>query len=193
MKDKNNTSLLYYEQTLQRARQPEEGLLTATKILSNSLIHKLKIAERGGLPSPLRHVGRGTRGELWFRNRLLWLRTIPLENDVSFMITHAEPAVYYIGKSGRNSADLLGIWHNSTNTKLGLVELKAGRNGDHVLYAIMEGLRNLHLHRKAISRLHNGWDMALNRKNLNQKNPGGERLFWSLMYGVRVTLLILDL
>jgi len=174
----NDTLLPSYEQKLQRARTPKEGLSIAKEILSNRLINKLELAGRGGLPNPLRHVGRGARGELWFRNKLLWLRTIPLENDTTFMITHAEAPVYYKGNSGRNSADLLGIWHNVANTKLGVVELKAGRNGDHVLYAIMEGLRNLHLHRKAIKRLREGWDNAL-----DLQNQTGENKFWSNAWG----------
>ena len=89
----NDTLLPSYEQKLQRARTPKEGLSIAKEILSNRLINKLELAGRGGLPNPLRHVGRGARGELWFRNKLLWLRTIPLENDTTFMITHAEAPV----------------------------------------------------------------------------------------------------
>lgn len=174
--DNNNNSLECYENKLQKEkRDSKKALSIAKEILERKLIDNLMIAERGNPPSPLRSVGKGARGELWFRNKLLWLRTIPLENDISFMITHSEPPVYYKGKTGRNSADLLGIWHSRGNTKLGVVELKAwSRSSDHILYAIMEGLRNLHLHRKAIKRLHSGWVKAL-----NQPRQSSEELFWS--------------
>lgn len=172
----NNISLESYEKKLQNERRDsKKGLSIAEDILKLNLINNLIIDGRGNPPSPLRHVGRGTRGELWFRNKLLRLRTIPLEDDISFMITHSEAPAYYKGKRGANRADLLGIWHSSGgNTKLGVIELKAGVRGDHVLYAIMEGLRNLYLHRNAIKRLHSGWSMAL-----NQCHEGGWSNAWS--------------
>jgi len=170
-----NDSLKVLEKKLAREKNPKSGFFIAKDILK--LIEKLKIEERGEPPNPLRHVGKGTKGELWYRNRLLWLRTIPLEKDISFMITHSEPSVYYKGENGCNSADLLGIWHSKASTKLGVAELKAGEKGDHMLYAILEGARNAYLHRLAIKRLYSGWSKAL-----NQSPQRGEGLFWASVW-----------
>lgn len=168
-----NEDLLELEKNLLKERDPKKGLSIAKEIMG--LIGGLKIEQRGKNPSPFRYPGKGTKGELWFRNRLLWLRTIPLEKDISFMITHSEPAVYYQGKGGRNSADLLGIWHSNKSTKLGVAELKAGKNGNHVLYAIMEGVRNTYLNRQACKRLYSGWSDAISH-HLKKK---GEGAFWA--------------
>jgi len=177
--DSDKNSLECCEKKLQKEKKDaNNALFIARDILAQNLINNLTIAERGEHPDFLRYPNAARRGEEWFRNRLLWLRTIPLEKDISFMITHSETAVYYEGSKGKRSADLLGIWHSGGNTKLGVIELKAGKNGDHVLYAILEGLRNLHLHRKAIGRLRSGWTTTLNQRH----HVDSEKAFWSRVW-----------
>ena len=87
--------------------------------------------------------GSGTTGELNFRNKLFWLKTLPLENGEAFIVLHPEAAGYYEEKKSKYSADLLGLWRAGKTTRFAVAELKAGKNGDPVLYAVAEGLRNL--------------------------------------------------
>lgn len=155
---------------------PKNGLKLCEKILL--LLKNVHERTPGENPNPFRLPKEGSRGELWYRNRLLWLRTIPLEEDTSFIITHSEAAVYRKGKNYRNSADLLGIWRKGKNTKLGIVELKAGKNGEKILYAIMEGTRNAYLHHKAKRRLNKGWDDRV----INPKKETKESGFWKTVW-----------
>ena len=111
-----------------------------------------------GGPDPFRIPGRGKKGELSFRNSLIALRTVPLYNEESFIITHSEAGVYREGIAGKVSADLLGLWHKDS-TRLCVAELKAGEKGDNIIYALAEGLRNLLLHASPVGmrRLREGW------------------------------------
>jgi len=100
---------------------------------------------RGDGPDFSRLPGDGTEGELWFRNKMVWLKTIPLGKGEAFIELHPEASGYYHEKKGKISADILGIWRNEKTTRFAVVELKAGANGDRVFYAIAEGLRNVYL------------------------------------------------
>ena len=126
--------------------------------------------KRGSPPNFLRESGEGSKGELWFRNRLAWLRTIPLSNMECFTFLHDEVGVYAEERSGRCSADLLGLHRTKKTTKLAVVELKYGKNGDILPYACAEGLRNLYLHLQGLSRLADNWK-TLNYTAWHEGNP----------------------
>lgn len=172
-----------YEEKLkvQRMCTNESEVLRICKALIEAY-KELRIIDKGQFPDPLRYPGKGKRGELWFRNRLLWLRTIPLSNNASFIITHGEAAVYYDfdrhGKGKKASADCLGIWRKAGSTKLCIAELKAGK-GDNIAYALMEGARNAYLHLKAKKRLADGWRKYV--ENAKRNSRGGK--FWKLVWG----------
>jgi len=105
----------------------------------------------------------GRRGELWFRNKLLWLKTIPLEKEVAFVSLHSETGGYYQGKAGKFSADLLGVWRNVRTTQFAVAELKAAKSGDPIFYAVAEGLRNVYLHWLNVKRLSFDWGEWMRR------------------------------
>ena len=105
----------------------------------------IKPDERGKGPDFKRVPKDGAAGELRFRNKLMWLRTIPLDQNETFIALHAEVGGYYEGKNGRYSADILGIWRSEKTTRFAVAELKAGKGGDPVFYALAEGLRNVYL------------------------------------------------
>jgi hypothetical protein len=119
----------------------------------------------------------GKDGELWFRNKLLWLRTIPLEDNKAFIALHAETGGYYQGNGGKFSADLLGVWHNSMTTQFAVAELKAGKRGDPIFYAVAEGLRNVYLHWQEIERLSCLWRKWI-KKCIKEKPPTMRYSVW---------------
>ncbi len=145
---------------------------------------KLKAEDKGKLPDPLRYPGRGQKGELWFRNRLFWLRTIPLDGDSAFIATHSEPSASQSDRRGRCPSDLLGLFRgkidNSITTALAIAELKAGGKGDHLIYAVMQASRNAVLQEKGLERLAKGW-----KKNVTSKKGKGEGElpFWNRVWG----------
>lgn len=148
---------------LRAAKDPEEALNIARKAVE--AIKKIHVVKKGTCPSSVRWAGAGSYGELWFRNRLLWLRTLPLEPGISFIITHIEAPVYYKENDGLCRADLLGIWRSKNESKLCILELKAARrqgSDDNILYAMIEGARNAYLHnqREGRERLIFGWRSA---------------------------------
>ena len=102
--------------------------------------------------------------ELGFRDKACLLRTLPLEKDLCFIALCDEAGFYRKNKRGRYSADLLGLWRNRKTTKLAVVELKAGRNGDSLLYAVAEGLRNLYIAWLSLKRLENRWEKTCPKK-----------------------------
>jgi len=105
-----------------------------------------------------RKPGAGTKGELWLRNSLVWLRTIPLQCGHYFVNLHAESPIYLTSTKGRSfSADLLGLSYKNDGAKLCVVELKSGASGDNLVYAIAEGGINLILSRKNLPQLMNHW------------------------------------
>jgi len=105
-----------------------------------------------------RKPGAGTKGELWLRNSLVWLRTIPLQCGHYFVNLHAESPIYLSSTGGRSfSADLLGLSYKNNGAKLCVVELKSGASGDNLVYAITEGAINLMFSRKNLPQLINHW------------------------------------
>ena len=140
---------------IKKAKEPKaqnDLLLNFENCLSG-----IKPEERGAGTNFSRLPGDGRKGELWFRNKLLWLRTIPLEKDVAFVALHSETGGYYPGKDGKFSADLLGIWRNVRTTQFAVAELKAAKSGDPIFYAVAEGLRNVYLHWQNVKRLSCNW------------------------------------
>jgi len=128
----------------------------------NQVFESVKILEqemRGGPLNFTREPKSGARGELWFRDRLSWLRTIPLSVNECFLVLHKEAGVY--GKDKRKcSADLIGLHRKSNTTLFTIAELKYGKKGDPLPYACAEGLRNLYLHLQGFERLGSGWRKA---------------------------------
>ena len=143
---------------LKKARNPKERSENLEDFLCGLKNLKADFNGRRGEPINFcREPGRGSDGELEFRNRLLWLRTIPLPNDTSFIVLHSESGVYQIDKKGRCSSDLLGLFRSRDTTQFAIAELKYGVQGDHLLYAIAEGLRNVCLHFQGFRRIREGW------------------------------------
>ena len=105
-----------------------------------------------------RKPGAGTKGELWLRNSLVWLRTIPLQCGHYFVNLHAESPIYLNPTGGRSfSTDLLGLSYKNNGAKLCAVELKSGVGGDNLIYAITEGAINLIFSCKNAPQLINHW------------------------------------
>lgn len=105
-----------------------------------------------------RTPGPGTKGELWLRNSLAWLKTIPLQPGHCFVNLHAESPIYLTPSGGRSfSADLLGLSYRNNGARFCAVELKYGASGDNLVYAITEGAVNLVLSRKNLPALLNHW------------------------------------
>lgn len=117
----------------------------------------------GDFPNPLRFPGVNKySGELKLRNKMFWLRSIPLEDKKTFIIINVEAANTSEiegdpPKRKKVSADLVGIIRLPKSTAFCLAELKYGRDSDHIIYAIMEGARNFLFHKANISRLQDGW------------------------------------
>ena len=92
--------------------------------------------------------------------------------DSCFIVLHAETGVYRENKIGRYSADLLGLFRSPGTTKFAVMELKYGPHGDHLFYAIAEGLKNIVLHFQGLERLRKGWKIDAHSKNAwGQSNP----------------------
>ncbi|MDP3920352.1 MAG: hypothetical protein Q8R76_06060 [Candidatus Omnitrophota bacterium] len=159
---------------LKKNKDPGTGLGIASQAVNG--INELVVdAGRGKFPWS-RIPGKGTKGELWYRNRLYWLKTIPLDGDGCFIALHSESPVYQKNKKGRWPADLFGLFHERQTTMLCVIELKAGTAGDNVLYAIVEGARNLHLLRQAHPALVKSWVAAgkADRNAWGKGNPLAE-------------------
>lgn len=155
---------------LQKEKNPKVALGLADSILCDwqSLTHE----GRGKHPNPLRVPEAGWKSrELTLRNKLYWLRTIPLRQGEIFISTHIEAGVYRKGSLKRRSADLVGLFCNNRGAKLCVVELKAGKSGNNVIYAIIEGFYNLYLHQQGKNRLQEGWNEYV-------KNSGEEGKLW---------------
>jgi len=120
-----------------------------------------------------RKPGAGTKGELWLRNSLVWLRTIPLQDGHYFVNLHAESPTYLTAAGGRSfSADLLGLSCRNNGARLCVVELKSGAAGDNLIYAIAEGAINLILSRKNLPQLMSHWRQhAEARAVWRKRNP----------------------
>jgi len=139
---------------LNKARETEISL----KLISDfkEILLRTSSENRGKGPDFSRMAGDGTDGELRFRNKLVWLNTLPLERDEVFITLHSETGGYYHEKEGKYSADILGICSNARTTQFAVIELKAGRGSNSVFYALAEGLRNVYLlwqEREKLSRL----------------------------------------
>jgi hypothetical protein len=149
------------DKILKKLKRKSNDANTSLNLLCafNENLLKTLPQNKGKGPDFSRLPGNGTRGELRFRNKLFWLRTIPLENNSTFIALHSETGGYYSEKKGKYSADLLGICHksNPATTQFALAELKAGKSGDPIFYAVAEGLRNIYLHWQGIERLSCIW------------------------------------
>ena len=157
---------------LKKARTAEDRKNKFQACLSAMKELEIDLTGRRGKITFKRTPGEGQKGELRFRNRLLGLRTIPLEDESYFIALHAEAGVYRMNRSGRYSADLLGLFRSPRTTRFGVAELKYGSRGDHLLYATAEGLINIVLHYQGLERLHRGW--AECKKDPVTKNAWGQ-------------------
>ena len=102
-----------------------------------------KIFERGDEKDFGEISSKPLAAELLLSRKLFWLRTLPLEGMNLFTALHPEPAFCTSGRKERCSAGILGIWSGSEGSELASIEVRAGKNGAHLLYAAAEGLRNL--------------------------------------------------
>ena len=162
---------------------PQDALQAASALLPE--LKDLKLDDgRGQHPDPLRYPGRGQHGELWLRNRLFWLRTIPLDDSSAFIATHLEyPA--YLKDAGKRPSDLLGLFRGKINktitTALAVVELKASRGttsaDDNLIYAILEASRNALLNYQGLQRLQDGW-----KEHIASPTEAPERMFWQTVW-----------
>lgn len=141
-----------------------------------AMIKMFKADATRGSVQFLRDPGQGKEGELWFRNKLLWMKTLPLNRDELFLTLCGEAGVYREGWSPRYSADLLGLWHDASHTRLCVIELKAckGKKNElstqSILYAMIEGCRNLLLFSQSMPRLRRDWMNKFIQSELGKAN-----------------------
>lgn len=131
------------------------SIAVASEVLADA--DKFQPLKRGEIKFN-RNPGAGTKGELWFRNSLVWLRTIPLQVGHYFINLHAESPIYLNATGGRSfSADLLGLSYKNKGARLCVIELKSGASGDNLIYAIAEGAINLIFSRRNLPQLISHW------------------------------------
>ena len=130
--------LLKHLANLKPDRPPDSDTL---KYLVTSLPKLLANRNAGKIPQFGREPRKGSPGELSLRNRLWWLRCLPMANRTHLFLLSPEYPVYELPKS-RLSIDLLGILKNDRDevAYTAVIELKWKSNNP--LYALFEVARN---------------------------------------------------
>lgn len=145
--------LLKHLANLKPDRPPDSDTL---KYLVTSLPKLLANRNAGKIPQFGREPRKGSPGELSLRNRLWWLRCLPMANRTHLFLLSPEYPVYESPKS-RLSIDLLGILKNDRDevAYTAVIELKWKSNNP--LYALFEVARNAVLLVQSKVRVEGSW------------------------------------